>query len=332
MFSIQAPEQFNFNNPDQWPNWSRRFERYRLASKLTNEEEKNQVNTLMYLLGDKADDILTSFQLSEEDSAKYKVVKTKFDEYFEVRTNVIYERVLFNKRVQLPNEPVDEFILALNCLVEHCNFGALKEEMIHDRLVVGLANLVLTERLQLDPELTLQKAIERARNSELVKKQQGTIRGAKKSFQVEAVKDKRRSRPMNKDYNGCSWCGSKTAHDKSRCPANNNRCFNCGKLGHFKKVCRSRVVKAIESRNEDGFSDTSVDGCFSNIRAGDHFLGTVSNNNFDANKPMIDMFVNGIKIKFRIDTGAEITAVSKNIFNSIKSTQLLTSQQILIGP
>ena len=50
-FSINAPEQFNFNKPEQWPNWIRRFERYRMASKLSEEEGKHQVNTLMYLIG-----------------------------------------------------------------------------------------------------------------------------------------------------------------------------------------------------------------------------------------------------------------------------------------
>ena len=61
------------------------------------------------------------------------LVKTKFDDYFAIRKNVIYERAVFNKRFQLPNEPVEDFILALHCLVEHCNFGALKEKMIRDR-------------------------------------------------------------------------------------------------------------------------------------------------------------------------------------------------------
>ena len=40
-FSIQAPDPFNFNCPEQWPNWIRRFERYCLASKLSDEDEKN---------------------------------------------------------------------------------------------------------------------------------------------------------------------------------------------------------------------------------------------------------------------------------------------------
>ena len=50
-YSIQSPKPFNFNNPSQWSKWIRRFERYRLASKLVDESQKNQISTLMYLLG-----------------------------------------------------------------------------------------------------------------------------------------------------------------------------------------------------------------------------------------------------------------------------------------
>ena len=36
-YSIKSPEPFNFNNSSEWSNWIRRFERYRLASKLVEQ-------------------------------------------------------------------------------------------------------------------------------------------------------------------------------------------------------------------------------------------------------------------------------------------------------
>ena len=59
---------------------------------------------------------------------------------------------------------------ALHALAEHCNFGTLTDEMIRDRIVVGLLDAKLSEKLQLDPELTLPKAVNQARQSEAVKK------------------------------------------------------------------------------------------------------------------------------------------------------------------
>jgi len=41
---------------------------------------------------DKADDILLSFNLSEEDLKSYKTIKEKFDAHFIQRRNIIFER------------------------------------------------------------------------------------------------------------------------------------------------------------------------------------------------------------------------------------------------
>jgi len=63
---VQLPEQFDFSRPEEWPKWSRRFERFRQASGLAKEEdEESQTSTLLvYAIGDEADDILKSFKLT----------------------------------------------------------------------------------------------------------------------------------------------------------------------------------------------------------------------------------------------------------------------------
>ena len=96
-FRVQLPEKFDFSRQEEWPKWSRRFERFRQASGLAKEEEESQINTLIYAMGDQADDILTSFKLSTSQQKQYHTVKTKFDEHFVVRRNVIFERAKFNR-------------------------------------------------------------------------------------------------------------------------------------------------------------------------------------------------------------------------------------------
>ena len=61
----------------------------------------------------------------------------------------------FNIRRQEVGEPVDSFITWLYRLAEHCNYRDLHDEMIRDRMVVSLPDSYLSERLQTDPELTL---------------------------------------------------------------------------------------------------------------------------------------------------------------------------------
>ena len=51
-----------------------------------------QVSTLMYCLGDDAEGVLASTSITDEARKTYKDVVAKFDEYFDVKKNVIYER------------------------------------------------------------------------------------------------------------------------------------------------------------------------------------------------------------------------------------------------
>ena len=75
-------------------------------------------------------------------------VMNKFDGYLVQRKNPIFERAKFNLRVQAETETVDQFVTALYALVEHCEYEGLNEQVIRDRLVVGLRDSKLSERLQ----------------------------------------------------------------------------------------------------------------------------------------------------------------------------------------
>ena len=57
----------------------RRFERFRQASGLADKSEEQQVNTLVYTMGDEADDILRSQGLTDEEKMTYEVVKKELE-------------------------------------------------------------------------------------------------------------------------------------------------------------------------------------------------------------------------------------------------------------
>ena len=134
-FRVQLAEKFDFSRKEEWPKWSRRFERFRQASGLAKGEEESQINMLIYAMRDQADHILNSFKLSTTQLNQYHTVKKKFDGHFVIRRNVIFERAKFNQRRQEEGETVDSFITALHALAEHCNFGTLGDVMTWDRIV-----------------------------------------------------------------------------------------------------------------------------------------------------------------------------------------------------
>ena len=115
--------------------------------------------------------------LIREQREQYDAVKTGFDVYFIPKKNVIYEWAKFNKRVQQPGEPVESFITALYALSDNCVYGQLHDKLLRDRLVVGLQDSALSEKMQQDKNLPLTNAITMARQSEEIRRQQSDLRG-----------------------------------------------------------------------------------------------------------------------------------------------------------
>ncbi|KAL1419507.1 hypothetical protein MTO96_025413 [Rhipicephalus appendiculatus] len=123
-------------------------------------------------MGEQAEEIYATFALSEENSKKFDAVVEQFDKYFFPRRNVIFERARFNARVQQDGESAEDFVTAIHPHSKDCEFGALREEIVRDLLVVGIKDKQLFARLQLDPDLTLQKALDSVHQIESVRQQQ----------------------------------------------------------------------------------------------------------------------------------------------------------------
>jgi hypothetical protein len=61
-------------------------------------------------------------------------------------------------------------------LVENCACGDLKDEMIRNHLVVGIYDTILSEQLQMDTDLTLEKAKKSIHQREAVHEQQEILK------------------------------------------------------------------------------------------------------------------------------------------------------------
>ena len=287
-------------------------------------------------MGDEADDILRSFSLSVEEQKSYATVKAKFDSHFTKRRNVIFERMRFNMRRQEEGEPVDAFITALYSLAEHCGYGALHDEMIRDRIVVGIRSAQLAEKLQLDSDLTLEKAVIQVRQAEAIKLQQPLLRsgsGAKPDTPVGVVQKGHRAKrkgsqnsvatdqrqPGNSKV--CSRCGKYPAHDKQHCPARDATCRKCKKRGHFQAVCRTARVGGIQINMEKGEDLESA------------FLGAVGEQGTTKSDPWtVELSLDGKPVSLHLDTGAEVTVITESMWRDIGQPTLLQSDRTLRGP
>lgn len=259
---------------ESWPTWIKRFERYRTTSHLHTKPNAEQVSTLLYCMGKCADPIVATLRIIEE-TVDYTNLKGALDTYFGVRRNTMTARARFNRRKQAKGEAVDVFIQDLYQMAELCNYGALKDELIRDRIVVGVLDDSLSDRLQAKDDLTLDQAVKLARQSEARKQDRGIVRGdndtaagANVDFVQKKGKPKQKFRKKQKPGPGkqpapqqpnrtdsqtgrCPWCGG-DKHFRKMCPAKDALCGRCGKRGHFSKVClSSKSLNEVEFREDN---------------------------------------------------------------------------------
>ncbi len=331
---LEPPAPFPFKTPDQWQRWKKRFNQYRLASGLSTEGDERQISTLLYCMGEDAEETLNSTDITEANRKVYNTVVLKFDEFFKIRKNVIFERARFNLRAQGERESIEQFITSLYSLAESCEFGALKDELIRDRIVVGIRDKALSQRMQVDPNLTLEKAKREVRQREAVQEQQGVLDGDRVTT-VDSVRYHRpswrstsksgncnkslptggTSKPKPNPSNRCQRCG-KAPHSKLSCPASQAVCHSCKKKGHFSSVCLSKGISSVVTTEHTGTDE--------------YYLNTVTSNN--AGTWNCAVLVNDrVEVLFKIDTGAEVTVVTETVSDRMGGS-LKPTQKILYGP
>ena len=332
---ITPPEKFDFKKPDEWLKWKRRFAQFLSASGLDKEEETRQVSTLLYCLGDEAHDVLSSTKITDEDRKTYSKVMEKFDAYFDVRKNVIFERARFNKRNQLEGETAEEYVTALYGLIESCEYGTMKDELLRDRLVVGIRDSTVSQKLQMNAKLTLEEAKKEIRQREAVREQskqlQATDGGCHNSMgEVRRPRPQRsrggatfhsRPKPRDRDRpdhkNKCTRCGQPKHTPGVKCPAKAANCNKCKRRGHYSSQCFSKTVASATREGEAHSQDAA-------------FLGPVETENQSTWTSTLRMA--GEDIQFKLDTGAEVTAVSEATYRKLRRVYLQKANRPLLGP
>ena len=336
--SLPLPKTFD-GHAANWKKWCQRFDRYHVASGLAHKSEKEQVSIFLYAMGDCADDILATLSIDEE-TISFADIKAELNNYFGARQNVVVERARFNKRVQRQSEAIDPFIQDLYKIAEGCNYGTLKEELIRDRIVVGVPDDDLSEQLQSKANLTLQEAVQLSRQAEARKESQPLIRESRSSAarDVDFIKKKpgaHKSHHHRRGHNApsshhnppfhkkCMYCG-RDQHAREACPAKSATCRACSKQGHNAMVCRS--TKRPNHKTVHQVSDTESE---EDLAA--HFLGSVDQDfEFDSYWTAT-LSVDGHPTVFKLDTGASVSVISSKE-PWLQGQQLQPSRKILRGP
>ena len=160
---IPNPMLFSGNVAENWKKFQQRFNIYRIASGAHSKDDEIQVALLLHTMGEDALEVFNSFTWeNKDDENKYDKVLKKFSDYCTPKKNIVLERFHFNRAVQESNEDFDHFVTRLRNLASTCDFGEVKDSLIRDKIVIGIASNETRERLLRvagEKELSLDTAI-----------------------------------------------------------------------------------------------------------------------------------------------------------------------------
>lgn len=319
----KPPQRFDFEKPDGWKSWRQTFLAFRKLTKLDTETPDMQVCSLKYCMGmPESENIFDTFT-GLPAQITFDSVLTNYDSYFQPRKNLVHLRAQFDKRVQNREETVEQFVRALHVLAKDCEFSSA-EERVRDRFVVGLNDDEISDKLQLEIDLTLKKAIDIARQFEQIKNQK---KERQQSVNIDAA---RQTNPVRKfrsqgqpttSASKCNYCGYANHMNKTKCPAYGKRCKACNMLNHFAQVCRQSKDKHSSIHNVEVEEQTT-----------EHFLGSVASDN-ECNKWWLTATLQGTEIKFKVDTGADVDVISEVTYRELSSRpELSPCRTTLISP
>ncbi|GFO45821.1 Pol polyprotein [Plakobranchus ocellatus] len=316
MMRLDPPRKFSFR-PEEWPEWSTEFKRFRTAGKLHLEDGEIQRDTLIYCMWQEAEKIYRTLQFDGEGETdtNFDCLMGKFTKYFIPKRSIIYERSQFQERKQRETETIEEFYRVLRDLVRHCNYGAEEDSIIRDRFVVGLTDQKLKEKLQLIHDLTLKKALETARQHELIKSQmkaQAVVDLVSKNNSKASSNPEPRPGSSSNQRAACGRCGRQ--HGPRQCPAYGKECMKCGGRNHFAKVCHTKPHTEGQRKNKPKYNQKPTKP-WRILLSITHLV--------DDKKTDAD---------FKIDTGADVNIINKQTWLSLGKPQLSEGNINLSSP
>ncbi|UYV69954.1 K02A2.6-like [Cordylochernes scorpioides] len=195
--------------------------------------------------------------------------------------------------------------------------------------------------MQLDSELTLEKAVKMVRQQEAVRQQQVDLQRPSTSQKVNQVKfnskklsPKQQQRPSRKKEKSaktrsrCPKCGGFTHGEGQACRAEGQRCNLCSKTGHFANCCPDKQAKTAEIKAVSELDEEI--GFLLDVSAVEDSSNLDDDEGECRRRWTAEIHVNGKQVKFKLDSQAYVTGVPLCLFKKIMGQQRLVESDINI--
>ncbi|XP_045454875.1 uncharacterized protein K02A2.6-like [Melitaea cinxia] len=289
--SINLPTEISWQGSmsENWRFFEQRYEIFIIASGNEAKDGKTKTALLLNAIGDRAIKLYNGFNFEKpEHRFEFEKVIEKFEEHFNPERNEIYERYKFFTRNQNEGESYEDYSVALRDLSSTCNFDFMTDSLIRDRLVCGISDKTVKDRLLRTKDLTVAKAIDICRTSQETQRQLEKIcSSTSTSNNIDNLNDV--------DYN---------IHKINKKP---NTADNAGKN---KKENRYTNY----THNNDERRCENMEENIKTILFGSVFINALKE---DTNDWTIVVGSNNVSLGFKVDTGAQANVLSGKNLSSL---------------
>ena len=190
--------EFGVSGKESFDSYEERLEMYFVVNKVTEAEMKKAL--FLTVIGPELYQLMRSLTSPGKPTDKtFYELMTLVKEHLNPKPNIIVERYKFNSRIRKSGESVSMFVAELRHLSRNCQFNNTGDDMIRDRLVVGINNIGIQRKLLSEMDLTLRKAISIAIGMEMATKEAAEMSGASEIHGVEVER--------NEKGKNCFRCG-----------------------------------------------------------------------------------------------------------------------------
>ncbi len=335
------------NVAGNWKDFIASYRIYATATGVDSKEEKIQCATFLHVAGPQAQKVFQTMTIADANKDKITHLINRFEQHCELKQNVTFSRYKFNSRYQKEGETFDKFLTDLKNMVRG-EFGILEKSLLKDRIVVGVREERLREKLLQTPDLDLDTATNQCRVYEMSMIQMKSFSQGLSVSNSAASSDSKdesvvhRSNPSS--YHGnrkkrqfpskkydepraqsgptvppseCFSCGYRHGREKP-CPAKGQTCRKCGKMNHFKKKCKSRNESAFTPRKK--IHEVEYDENFCGDYESGLFVDAVHMDSVQSDW-LEKININGSDVVFKLDTGAQTDIIPTHVFKSLHSPE-----------
>lgn len=242
-----SPVNINIDPEDAYKTFESAWKNYCRATRMDEwpaANEQRKVGVIFGAIGEEALSKYGYFGLKSDESLTCTQVLNAMGAKMVPKKNIIYNRYVFWSHNQT-DEGFDIFYSNLLKLITECDYKDYRDEMIRDKIVLGIKDINIKKELLKKNSLTLEEAVNICRSAEATSTQLKNMSGRIPEENIKKITESRKGK--------CRFCGNTHIFKKEMCPAWGKTCSNCKGRNHNESVCKKKkqVKQIIEGKEEN---------------------------------------------------------------------------------